>query len=61
MIEITFNMKELEELFQQITENKVSTEGSMDEDGMPIIGQQITLSMSDECLKRLRNLFPKLE
>jgi hypothetical protein len=60
LIEITFNMKELEELFQQITESKVSSSENVDEDGMPIIGQQITLSMSDDLLKQITQLISEI-
>jgi hypothetical protein len=47
-------------LFQQITESKVSSDGEVDEDGMPIIGQQITLSMSDELLKEITQLISEI-
>jgi hypothetical protein len=60
LLEITFNMKELEELFQQITESKVISESSVDEDGMPIIGQQISLTMSDELLKKITQLISEI-
>jgi len=60
LIEVTFNMKELEELFQQITEEKKLTEGTVDEDGMPIIGQQISLTMSDELLKEITQLISEI-
>lgn len=60
LLEITMNMKQLEKLFQQITENKVNSEGVVDEDGMPIIGQQITLSMSDELLKEITQLISEI-
>jgi hypothetical protein len=60
LIEITFTMKELEALFQKITEEKVVSEGEVDEDGMPIVGQQITLSMSDELLKEITQLVSEI-
>ena len=60
LIEITFNLKELEELFQKISESKVDSSGTVDEDGMPIIGQQITLSMSDELLKEITQLISEI-
>lgn len=60
LIEITFTMKELEALFQKITEEKVVSEGQVDEDGMPIVGQQITLSMSDELLKEITQLVSEI-
>ena len=60
LIEITFTMKELEALFQKITEEKVVSTGQVDEDGMPIVGQQITLTMSDELLKEITQLVSEI-
>ncbi|CAG5081166.1 hypothetical protein [Parvicella tangerina] len=59
-LEITMMFKDLEELFQQIEEEKTTPAESVDEDGMPIIGQQITLTMSNELLKEITQLVSEI-
>lgn len=59
-VEITMMFKDLEELFQQIDEEKTTPESSVDEDGMPIIGQQITLTMSTDLLNEITQLVSEI-
>lgn len=60
LLEITMMFKDLEELFQQIEEEKSQPANSVDEDGMLIIGQQITLTMSDELLGQITQLVSEI-
>lgn len=60
LLEITMVFKDLEELFQQIEEEKSSPEQTVDEDGMPIIGQQIKLTMSDDLLNEITQLISEI-
>ena len=50
----------LEELFQQIEEEKTTPSETVDKDGMPIIGQQITLTMSNELLNEITQLVSEI-
>lgn len=59
-VEITMMFKDLEELFQKIEEEKSTPTQSVDEDGMPIIGQQISLTMSDELLNEITQLVSEI-
>lgn len=59
-VEITMMFKDLEELFQQIQEEKSTPTESVDEDGMPIIGQQIKLTMSTELLNEITQLVSEI-
>lgn len=59
-VEITMVFKDLEELFQQIEEEKTTPTETVDEDGMPIIGQQIKLTMSDELLNEITQLVSEI-
>lgn len=59
-VEITMMFKDLEELFQQIQEEKSSPDQTVDEDGMPIIGQQIKLTMSNELLNEITQLVSEI-
>lgn len=60
VLEITMMFKDLEKLFQQIEEEKMDPETTVDEDGMPIIGKQIKLTMSDELLNEITQLVSEI-
>lgn len=59
-VEITMMFKDLEELFQKIEEEKSTPSETVDEDGMPIIGQQIKLTMSNELLNEITQLVSEI-
>ncbi len=59
-VEITMMFKDLEELFMKIGEEKTNPEASVDEDGMPIIGQQITLTMDNDLLNEITQLVSEI-
>jgi len=58
--DITNSYKELGALFAQIEEEKVDSKNKVDEDGLPIIGKQINLVMSDELLKEITRLISEI-
>ncbi|MFT5306481.1 MAG: hypothetical protein ACI9N1_002075 [Flavobacteriales bacterium] len=51
--DVIASFEDLAILFEQITEEKVAGDNTIDEDGLPIIGQQIKLTMSDELLREI--------
>lgn len=59
-VEITMMFQDLEELFQKIEEEKTTPNETVDEDGMPIIGQQIKLTMSNELLNEITQLISEI-